>query len=630
MKKIRSLENFGIVALCALLLTGCSANAPESTSPATASVEAGALAGDASSQASGEPVVVSDLTGLAAYDEDDLNTDWQAADRTAIRLNGAGAEIDGEGAAAANGGVSITTPGTYEISGKLDDGQLVVSVGDKGTVHLILNGAEIRSSSSSPIYVEQSDKTIITLAAGTDNIVADADSYVYPDASTDEPDAAIFSKDDLTINGEGGLVVHGNYKDGIKSKDDLKIAGGDLNVAAVDDGIIGRDLLAIRAGSLTIEAGGDGLKATNDTDADKGAIVLAGGSFVINAGRDGIQAETSILIEDGEYKLVTGGGSGASLSDTESAKGIKAGADIQVNGGTFDIDAADDALHGNGNIAINGGALGLASGDDGIHADASIVLAGGSIRITRSYEGIESANITVAGGEVHVVSSDDGINVAGGNDGSAGGGRFGQDRFNDSGSGNKLVISGGYLYVDAQGDGLDANGSIAMSGGTVLVNGPTGNNNGALDYDGTFDQTGGFLIAAGSAGMAQAASEQSTQGGILMTYSQPQAAGTLIHLADNAGKAIVTFAPTKSYQAVFVSSPELRPGEAYTLYSGGTSTGDVTDGLYDGDGYEGGTKIVSFEMATIVTWLNESGVTEARAAGPGGFGGGGGGGRGRR
>jgi len=164
-----------------------------------------------------------------------------------------------------------------------------------------------------------------------------------------------------------------------------------------------------------------------------------------------------------------------------------------------------------------------------------------------------------------------------------------------------------------------------MTGGTVIVNGPTESMNGSLDYDGSFDISGGLLIAAGSSGMAMATSEESKQNSILMTYPETQAAGTVVHLEDSKGNTVVTFAPEKEYQAVFISSPKLTKDTSYTLYSGGTSTGSETDGLYKDGDYQGGTKVVQFTISESVTWLDESGVTTAKSSGPGGQGGPGGG-----
>ncbi|HYE10461.1 MAG TPA: dockerin type 1, partial [Patescibacteria group bacterium] len=157
-----------------------------------------------------------------------------------------------------------------------------------------------------------------------------------------------------------------------------------------------------------------------------------------------------------------------------------------------------------------------------------------------------------------------------------------------------------------------------MSGGTVLVNGPAANMNAALDYDGVFEISGGLLIAAGSSGMAQLPSEESTQNSILMYYPQVQQAGTIINLKDDTGKTIVTFAPQKEYQSVAISSPELKKDMAYTLNSAGTSTGSNTDGLYIDGEYNDGTKVVEFTISKSVTWMSETGETTAKSFGPGG------------
>jgi len=147
----------------------------------------------------------------------------------------------------------------------------------------------------------------------------------------------------------------------------------------------------------------------------------------------------------------------------------------------------------------------------------------------------------------------------------------------------------------------------------VIVIGPTNDGNGALDYDGTFEITGGYLISAGSSGMAQATSEQSSQNTILMTYPEVQQAGTLVHLEDSKGNSIATLAPSKNYSSIVISSPQLKKDSSYTLYSGGKSTGTFNNGVYEDGQYEGGTKVVEFTISGSVTWLNESGVTTGRS-----------------
>lgn len=694
MKKYNTVSRIGMVLLCAAVMSACSTKAatPADTSNSTGT----AITAAANITSAAVQLASAKAADLVTWDAEDTATAWTAADSTAIALSGTTAAVDGAGAKAQGGVVTITEAGTYVLSGTLNDGQIVVDEQAKGTVRLVLNGAHLTDTDNAPVYIKEAGKVVITLQEGTDNSVTDGTAYVFADGAEDGPSAALFSKADLTINGTGKLTVTGNYNDGITGKDDLKIMSGTLEVKAADDGIVGKDMIAIQDGNITIHAEGDGIKSTNDKDAAKGFIVIAAGTFDITAGNDGLQAETAAVIDGGTYSLVTGGGyvnaevktgdqggpgmggggfgqrpedgsfpapgeagdtppamdaagtagktatavqsdtaaaaesDNAAATETESvsAKGIKAGSDLTVNGGSFTVDAADDALHSNGNISVTDGEFQIATGDDGIHADALVSISGGTVNITRSYEGIEGADITISGGEIHVTATDDGVNVAGGNDTNAAAGTQAQDSFNSTGS-NLLTISGGTLTVDAAGDGLDSNGSVTMTGGTVIVNGPENSGNGALDYDGAFNITGGFLVAAGASGMAQAPGEDSGQYSVSVEFAATQQAGTMVHLEDADGKAILTFAPAKSFQTVVVSAPELTDG-SYTVYTGGSSTGTATDGLYTGGTYSGGSKFVAFDITGTVTWVNASGVTTGGSSMGGPGGGGFGGGRGNR
>ena len=282
-----------------------------------------------------------------------------------------------------------------------------------------------------------------------------------------------------------------------------------------------------------------------------------------------------------------------------ATKGLKAGTALFVSGGTFDIDSTDDAVHSNGTLAITGGTLLLNTGDDGLHADASIEITGGAITIASSYEGIESASITINGGETRVTSTDDGINTvaddaataaAGGGPGQGGpGGGFGE-----ASGDSPLYINGGYLAVDARGDGIDANGPVVMTGGMVIVNGPTSDGNGALDFV-SFTISGGFLVAVGSAGMAQAP-DDTAQAVAGLSFRSTVAAGTMVHIQAADGTDMLTFTPTKDYATVVLSSPDLEAGATYTVYTGGSSTGTATDGLYSGGTYTPGTEAGTFTL----------------------------------
>ena len=308
---------------------------------------------------------------------------------------------------------TITAGGTYAISGTLTNGQIVVSSADKNTVRLILNGVNITNTTNAPIYIETAEKAVIVLADNTQNYVTDGSTYVFANAADDEPNAAIFSKGDLSFYGNGTLTVKGNYNDAISSKDGLIIKSGTINITSVDDGIRGKDYLIVKDGKITVNAKGDGLKSDNDEDATRGYIYLVKGTFSVIAGGDAISAETDVLIGDGNYTVTSGGGSNYTVSSTLSAKGIKGIINTIIDGGTFTFSTADDALHSNKSLVINGGSFTITSGDDGMHSDSMLVINSGVINITKSYEGIESSAITINDGTIHVTASDDGINGAG-------------------------------------------------------------------------------------------------------------------------------------------------------------------------------------------------------------------------
>ncbi len=537
---------------------------------------------------------------------------WDASQVVAIKLQGNTISASGAGVTIEGSTAKITAPGTYSLSGALSDGQIIVNSTAKGIVRLILNGVDLRSSTSAPIYVMSADKAMLVLADNTRNTVTDAKKYTLA-PNTDEPNAAIFSKGDLTIFGNGALTVEANFNDGIASKDGLIIASGNITVRAADDGIRGKDYLIVKNGTLTVTAQGDGLKSDNADDATQGFIAIANGTFNITSANDALQAQTDILITNGKFNLVTGGGNSARLGADVSAKGVKAVATAQIDGGTFTIDSADDAIHSNNHVLINGGAFTIATGDDGVHGDATVKINNGAINITKSYEGIESAIITINGGDIRVVSSDDGINSAGGD-----GGGMPQPGFRGApgmapGQGSAaaskywLYINGGYIVVDSGGDGIDVNGSIEMTNGTVIVNGPTVQMNSAVDYDGAFKMTGGFLIATGSSGMAQAPGDSSTQYALLLNLTATQSAGTLVQIRSADGKDVLAFKPTKAFQSIAFSSPALVKGATYDVYLGGSSTGAIKDGLYQGGTATLGAKNTSFTISAIVTCIGATG-----------------------
>ena len=609
--------------------TSAAEAATESVESAESAESTATASGETSAEAAS--VAVAMEAAYVTYDSEDEDSSWDASTAPQIVLAGDSARLEGAGATVEGSTITIVSAGTYVMIGTLDDGQVVVDSETEGTVRLVLNGADLTCSTSAPIHVKSADKTIITLADGTENSVTDGTAYTFDDTEAQEPSAAVFSKDDLTINGSGSLAVTANYNNGIASKDDLKITGGNITVEAANDGLKGRDCIGIKAGTVTVNAGGDGLQATNDEDTEKGYISIEGGLVNITAGTDGIQAQSTLAINGGEFTISTGGGSGnssqaagepgntfghwgqgqdtadAATADSTSAKGLKAAGGVFVAGGTFDLDTSDDSIHSNGNVKIDGGTLNIASGDDGLHADGTLEINGGEIAIAQSYEGLESAVMTINDGTIHMVTSDDGINVAGGADSSSVSGRPGQNDFNVN-ENNQLYINGGYIAIDANGDALDCNGRIFMTDGVVILNGPTNDGNGAIDYMGEFTVSGGLLVAAGSSGMAEAPGETSSQNSIMVNLDQMQQAGTLVHIVSEDGDEILTMAPTKQYQSVVVSSPAIEQGATYKVYLGGSSTGTLADSLYSNGTYTPGTETVSLTIDGVLTTSGTAGM----------------------
>ncbi len=520
---------------------------------------------------------------------------------TQIVLEGNTITVDGEGAEVENNVVTVVSAGTYSLSGVLDDGQLVVDTDDEDVVNLILNGVTMHSDTSAPLYIKEAGSAVIYLVESTENILSDAAVYVYEDPEDDEPNAALFSDDALTIDGGGTLTVSAHFNDGITSKDTLTLLNAVLNVSAPDDGIRGKDSLTIDGATITVDAQGDGLKADNEDD-DLGIILIESGMFDIQAGGDAMQAVTTLTINGGDFNVTTGEGSLAPIGGDDSAKGLKADVRVNVNGGTLTLDTADDGIHANDAVRIDGGVISISSGDDAIHADRAVEINGGVISVVQSYEGIEATVIAINGGEIRIVSSDDGVNVAGGNDGSGGpGGRA------PANPDYILYITGGHLVIDAEGDGIDSNGSIEITDGVVIVNGTTRTMNAPVDYDGHFIMTGGLLIGVGSSAMAQAPDRASTQNSLLINFTSVYEPGTMIHIENSAGESILTFEPAKTYNSLVFSSPELESWAAYTVYVGGSSDGTAVDGLYESGTYTPGAPYTDLTISETVTLHGEMG-----------------------
>ncbi len=459
--------------------------------------------------------------------------------------------------------------------------------------------ATIACSTSAPLYIEKADKVVVTLEG--ESFLSNTDAFQKADEN--RIDGVIWSKEDLTFNGSGSLTISSPNGHGIVCKDDLVITGGNFQITSASHALDANDSIRIKDTHMTIDAGKDGIHAEHDEDVSLGYIFLSDTNLSIEAEGDGISASSTLQINSGNYTLLCGGGyengdahsssgwggfgpraTGTTITDeaSTSMKGFKASSGLLISAGTITIDAADDALHSNGVVTINGGLFSLASGDDAVHADTTLTITAGEMDISHSYEGLEAHHVHIKGGNISLVASDDGINAAGGTDASGEGGRdqmFGGGRpggmpggmpGGSTNSDGSIVISGGTLYINASGDGIDANGTLEINGGHTTVVGPTQGDTATLDYDVSGIITGGTFIGTGASGMAQSFSD-GEQGIIAVSVGAAQAAGTVITLSDSKGNVLLEYAPALSFQVVILSTPEIKSGKTYTLQVGSLS-----------------------------------------------------------
>ena len=551
------------------------------------------------------------------FTERDCKTEYDESKAVSIQLIGTSATSSSNSVKISGSTVTITEEATYVISGTLTDGMIIINAEDTAKLQIVLNGVDITGKTSAALYILEADKVFVTLADGTENTLANGGTFTAIDENN--IDAAIFSKQDLTFNGSGSLTVTSPEAHGIACKDDLVFTGGTYTVNSASHGLDANDSVRISSSTkLTIDAGKDGIHCENTDDASLGFIYISNGTMNIEAEGDGIAAGAYVQIENGTFDLLIGGGSengskehsdnfggfmggghgggrpgemrpGSSQSSTittdesgTSMKGIKAANSLLISGGTFKIDSADDSVHSDASVTINGGTFEIASGDDAIHAEETLTVTAGTFNITESYEGLEALNIDVKGGEFKIVASDDGLNAAGGTDqsGTTGGrdgmfggggkpGGIGGHGGMSSNSNGSIKVSGGNLYVKASGDGIDANGTLEISGGYTIVVGPTQGDTATLDYDKSATITGGMFIGTGAQGMAQTFSE-SKQGVVAVSMGN-QSAGTNITLKDKGGNTIIMYAPELSFAVVILSSPDIVSGETYTITVGSES-----------------------------------------------------------
>ena len=459
------------------------------------------------------------------------------------------------------------------------------------------------------------------ISGGTINITSTGDAIKANASSIDEDNPTI-ADGDGSINITGGTINISAGEDGIKGVKSVNVSDGEITITKAEDGIQvsevvydtdGTTVKAYVTGSIGISGGTFNITSSEDgIQCGTGNITITGGDVTVNSTMDCIQAENILNISDGTFDLKAYGGAPATVSSNNSSvsnscKGVKAGNLVNISGGTFNINTYDDGIHSNNTVRISGGDIDIATGDDGVHGDSYLYITDNAdINITKSYEGIEAAKIYVQGGKTCIVSTDDGANAAGdeptenaitlssddiaefaGPGGFSGGGNQGPNwGGEDSSSYGYLEVSGGLLYIEAEGDGFDSNGDGVITGGIVIGAGtsdmavtPTKATNSQY-----YVVASGSSSSGGGGGFGGHGSSSSSSG------FSTQAAGKAFQLTDSSGNEIVTYVPSKQYSWVLVSTPEMSSG-TYTLNYDGSVTGGmftngnyglVTDGTYSG------------------------------------------------
>ena len=464
-----------------------------------------------------------DITDM--FTKRDLAGNYDESEAVKITLSGKTAACNSSNVQIEDGVVTIKAAGVYVLSGTLTDGTIVVDAGDDDKVQLVLDGVSIMAADYAAIYAKNADKVFVTLAEGAGNSLTVSGDYVQTDDNN--VDAVIFAKCDLTLNGTGSLTVKDNTGHGIVSKDDLVITGGTYTIYSQDHCLNGKDSVRIADGTFNLSCDEDGIHAGNDDQQD-------------------------------------------------------------------------------GYVYIEGGDINISVGDDAIHAEGLLIITGGDIDVSKSCEGVEGDKILVTGGDIDVISSDDGFNAAGGSSGSG----DNHDGFGDSsGSGDNhdgfgggpgmggvdmdadndayILITGGTININANGDGIDSNGCIGITGGSVYVLGPSDNGNGAMDYGICAAITGGEIVAVGGSGMAQGFGDESTQCSALVNFDEWIDAGETITLTDSDGKEVLSYKADKKFNSVVISTSDMKQGDNYTLTVGDQSSTFTLDDITYSEGSGG-------------------------------------------
>ena len=535
--EIRKCLAIGLTAaMCMAMLAGCS------TSQSTSSTSDTEVTSDVSTETDADK---ESPNGSADAENTSVKTEMTVEEmQAAIDESMSGADID------------ITDMFTKrDLAGTYDESEAVKITLSGKTATCNSSNVQIEDGvvtiKAAGVYVLSgtlTDGTIVVDAGDDDKVqlVLDGVSITAVDY------AAIYAKNadkvfvTLAEGAENSLTVSGDY-----------VQTDDNNVDAV---IFAKcDLTLNGTGSLTVkDTTGHGIVSKDD-------LVVTGGTYTIYSQDHCLNGKDSVRIADGTFNLSC------------DEDGIHAGNDDQQDGYVY----------------IEGGDINISVGDDALHAEGLLIITGGDIDVSKSCEGVEGYKILVTGGDIDVISSDDGFNAAGGSSGSGdnhdgfgdgpGMGGVDMDADNDA----YILITGGTININANGDGIDSNGCIGITGGSVYVLGPSDNGNGAMDYGICAAITGGEIVAVGGSGMAQGFGDESTQCLALVNFDEWVDAGETITLTDSDGKEVLSYKADKKFNSVVISTSDMKQGGTYTLTVGDQSSTFTLDDITYSEGSGG-------------------------------------------
>ena len=557
-----------VTLIAALGLTGCSTASGTTLTSGTSTVHS-AVSGTTAGTSTSNTAAGQTLDAQTHYTNEDLT--WDSSGEKTIDLANPAAT---DGVSVENGTITITSGGTYRLTGEYS-GQVKIEAAKTDTVRLVLDNAKITNSTGAAINVVSAAEAIIYTAAGTTNTVADEANYTA--TGDDDPDAAIYSTANLTLTGEGSLSVEGAYEEGIHTTGGLVIASGTLEVNAANTGIKGKDYVDITGGIVNVTAAQDGIKSTNTDDESMGFTRLSAGSVTVSAGDDGLKAPRTLKI------------SGGTLNIEKSNEGIEAQY-INILDGDVTVNSTDDGINASlkdsssdtSSDTTSGTAAAGQQTQQNQNGQAQQAPAGGGAAPGGSQDSTGQSsntgqqNSSTGQNTTNTIQNGTGQNTDGQSstgqnqqnmpqppaDGTMPGGGGGTFEVVDA----AINISGGTVTVNAEGDGIDSNGTATFSGGTVTVNGPTAGGNNALDSNGDLLLNGGTVTAGSTADMFEAPSSASTSGYLKITDSSALTQGSTVQVTDSSGTVVANYKITTSgVQLVLLSNKNIVKGQSYTV-----------------------------------------------------------------